>query len=131
MESRDLIWLGIGLIVLGAYALFFRRESSRPWWGVDFLASGFVVGGAYLVFELRRDAAPDEVTLDRLFAGVFDDWYEAMLSAVIAAAVLILVVIIVQRNFLSWQRLAAIAGGAVVATVAVRLWENGLPSFSS
>lgn len=131
MESRDLIWLGIGLIVLGASSLFFRRESSKPWWGVDFLASGFVVGGGYLVFESRRDAAPNEVTLDRLFAGVFDDRYEAVLSAVIAAAVLILVVIIVQRSFLSWQRLAAIAGGAVVATVTVRLWENGLPSLSS
>jgi hypothetical protein len=40
-------------------------------------------------------------------------------------------VIIAQRSFLSWQRLAAIAGGAIVATVIVRLWENGLPTFSS
>lgn len=131
MESGDLIWLGIGLIVLGAYALFFRRETSRPWWGIDFLASGFVVGGGYLVFESRRDAAPDEVVLDRLFSGVFDDWYEAMLLALIAAALLILIVIIVQRSFLAWPRLAAIAGGAIAATAIVRLWENGLPSFSS
>jgi hypothetical protein len=131
MESQDLIWLGIGLMVLGGYALLFRRDSSRPWWGIDFLASGLVVGGGYLVLESRRDAAPDEVVVDRLFSGVFDDWYEAMLLAVIAAALLILIVIIVQRSFLSWQRLAAIAGGAIGATVIVRLWENGLPTFSS
>lgn len=131
MDTGDLIWVGIGLIVLGAYALIFRREGAKPWWGIDFLASGFVVGGAYLIFESRRDAAPDEVVLDRLFTGVFDDWYETILFAVIAAAVLVLIVIIVQRSFLAWQRLAAIAGGAVVATIIVRLWENGLPTFSS
>lgn len=131
METRDLIWLGIGLIVLGAYALFFRRESSRPWWGIDFIASGLLVGGGYLIFESRRDAAPEEIIVDRLFTGVFDDWYEALLLAVIAAAVVILIVIIVQRAFLSWQRLGAIATGAIVATVIVRLWENGLPTFSS
>ena len=131
MESRDLIWLGIGLIVLGAYALIFRREASKPWWGIDAIASAFVVGGGYRVFESRRDAAPDDVILDQLFSGVFDDWVEAILFALIAAAVLILLVIIVQRAFLSWQRLAGIAAGAILATVIVRVWENGLPTLTT
>ena len=129
MDRADLIFIGLPLVIAGAWALIFRRERKLPWWGVDVLAAAFVVGGGYVIYESRRNGAEGRVDLDSVFDFVFDGWLEASLVAVVSAAALVAAVIILQQVIIRWQRMAAIAAGGIFATMVVRLFEDGLPTF--
>jgi len=129
MDRADLIFIGLPLAIVGAWALTFRRERRRPWWGVDVMAAAFVVGGGFVIYEARRNDGEGTIDLDSIFDGVFDGWLEASLVAVIAGAALVAVVLILQRVIIRWQRMAAIATGAIAATMVVRLFEDGIPTF--
>lgn len=128
MDRADLIWIGIPLLVLAASALIFRRERTLPWWGIDMLAGAAVVGGGFLIYEARRHSGEGRVELETIFNGVFGGWLEAVLLGVIAAAALVVVVMLIQRVILRWQRMGAIAVGALASTMVVRLFEDGLPN---
>lgn len=128
MDRADLIWIGIPLVVLAAWAFIFRRERTLPWWGVDVLAAAAAVGGGFLIYEARRQDGEGRVELETVFNGVFDSWLEAVLLGVITAAALVVIVMLIQRVILRWQRMGAIAVGALASTMVVRLFEDGLPN---
>lgn len=129
MDRADLIFIGLPLVIVGAWALLFRRERRLPWWGVDVMASAFIVGGGFVIYEARRNDGDGTINLDSIFNGVFDGWLEASLIAVIAGASLVAIVLILQRVIIRWQRMAGIAAGAIAATMAIRLFEDGIPNF--
>ncbi|MDH3426424.1 MAG: hypothetical protein OEM22_07120 [Acidimicrobiia bacterium] len=129
MDRADLIFIGLPLAIAGAWALIFRHERRLPWWGVDIMAAAFAVGGGFVIYEARRNDGEGRIDLDSIFDGIFDGWLEASLVAVISGAALVAVVLILQRVIISWQRMAAIAVGAIATTMVVKLFEDGIPTF--
>lgn len=129
MERSDLLWIGIAMAAAGGLPLIIRREHTLPWWGVDFFAAFVGVGGGFVIFESQRSRVFDRVELSNVFDGVFTGWLQASLVAVLAAGALVLAMMLVHRSMLGYGRVIALSVGAVLAAVAVRLFENGLPTF--